>query len=111
MIMSLILTGCGQAVSNVKTQFKLNGIELMETTYCVWQEPTFSAALVIREYSTGSVDKNASMSMPGLEEYHTLPINDQPVIYYIYYNYAGVLTQGALVGDDTVCRHQFYDYK
>lgn len=111
--MSLIidLTSCGKISSNINQQFHTNGPELMETTTCTWVEPTLSAILVVQEYSDGSVDKHASMTMTGLEEYNTLPLNDQPAIYYVYYDHVGMLRQGSLVGDNTVCQHQFYDYQ
>lgn len=110
-IMSLILTDCGQAITNVKTQFKLDGVELMETTKCVWNEVGVNGSLTMKEYSDGSVDKMASMSAIGLVEYHTLPFNDQPSIYYVYRDSLGNYKQGALVDDGTVCKHEFYNYK
>ena len=113
-IMSLLLSGCGmvnKAQTTLTDDFHLHGKELMETTYCIWEEPTLSASLVMHEYSDGSVDKSAVMSMTGLQDYTTTNINDFEQILYVYYDSMGVLRQSSLIGNDTVCQHQFYNYQ
>lgn len=107
----LLLTGCGQAVKTASQTFKLNGRELMETTYCIWVEPTLSGTIVVNVYSDGSNDKSAALSFAGLIGYITMPTNDFPDIYYTYYDHVGMIRQGSLVGDDTVCQHRFYNYE
>lgn len=109
-----MLTGCGtvnKAINNTKTQFKLNGVELMETTTCTWGEYPLTASLVVKEYSDGSVDKAARVNTPGLIGFFTVPLNDMTVIHYAYYDMNGIAHYESLVGDSTTCRSVFTPYE
>lgn len=110
-ILILTLTGCGKISNTITQDFHTNGPELMETTTCQWVTQDYSALLYVNEYSDGNVTKTAQMQMMGLEKFYTIPLNDAPNLYYIYEDYSHALQSDVLQGDDTVCKHKFFNYQ